>query len=93
MNVPSKGETVTVEGYGTGLFVKGPNPENETPEIWIKFESWSDGDEIVSIPWGEFKRNRVHPEQQPKPDSVTDWGDWDEMVEKFAVWLEKRNEE
>lgn len=82
MKVPSKGQTITVEGYGTGLFVSGPNPEADEPEIWMKFEGGKDGDEIIPISWEEFKEKRVYPEQQPKSDEGHDWGNWDEMVEK-----------
>lgn len=73
MKVPSKGETVTVEGYGTGLFVKGPDMNSDDPEIWLKFEGGIDGDEIVPVPWGEFKEKRVYPEQQPKSDKGHNW--------------------
>jgi len=89
MNVPTTGQTITVEGYGTGLFVKGPNPEEENPEIWMKFEGGKDGDEIIPIDWDEFKEKRVYPEQQPDPEELSDWGNWDEMVKeiekKFGV--------
>lgn len=71
--VPSKGQTVTVEEYGTGLFVKGPDLSSDDPEIWLKFEGGEDGDEIVSIPWDEFNEKRVYPEQQPDPDHSHDW--------------------
>lgn len=64
MKVPSKGSFVQVEGYGGGLFVKGPNMDSEDPEIWLKFEGGPDGDEIISIPWDEFKEKRIYPEQQ-----------------------------
>lgn len=78
MKVPAKGSTVTVEGYGTGLFVKGPNMDADNPEIWLKFEGGEDGDEIVSILWDEFKEKRVYPEQQP---SSYEGHNWDELME------------
>lgn len=85
VKVPSKGTTVTVEGYGSGLFVKGPDMDSDEPEVWVKFEcqEQEDGsyaDEIEPIPWEEFKEKRVHPEQQPTPDDIGhDWSFMDEI--------------
>lgn len=86
MNVPTKGSVVTVEGYGTGVFVRGPNTNAENPEVWLKFESQNQDsseltEKIVSLSWEEFQRKRVYAEQQPKSDSFSEkWGNWDEKV-------------
>lgn len=84
MKVPSKGTTITVRGYGTGLFVKGPNMDNETPTICMKFEGGASGDEIVTIPWSEFQEKRVYPGQQPSTDTGHNWDAlMNEELEKF----------
>lgn len=92
MNVPAKGETVTVEGYGTGLFISGPNMDSETPHISLKFEFGPDGDEVISIPWEEFKEKRVYPEQQPKDTGGHDWGAVQKDAERWWKRMQKRND-
>jgi hypothetical protein len=94
MNVPTKGSVVKVEGYGTGVFVKGPNMKAENPEVLLKFESQKRNnseltDKIVSLSWEEFQRKRVYAEQQPKSDSFSEkWGNWEEKVNSALENLE-----
>lgn len=69
--MPNKGKIVYVEGYGGGLYV-GADFSDETEDVvMLKFEGTVDGhnvDEgygqgIISIPYDEWKENRVYPEQ------------------------------
>jgi len=73
MKMPSRGSTVTVDGYGTGIFAGASNLQSENGKVMLKFEGvWNDHDlndgyglGIVSIPIEEFNKNRVRREQQP----------------------------
>lgn len=82
MKMPSKGTPVTVDGYGTGLFV-GLDGKND--EVWLKFEG-GDLDEgygrgIVTIDLDYYHENKVHWEQLP------DGADPDISVEKRVEQL------
>lgn len=81
MNMPSKGETVTVDGYGTGTFAGMSNPDDHEGIVMLKFEgTWNGhdldagyGSGIVGVPLTEWNENRIYPEQcSGTPDPSTE---------------------
>jgi hypothetical protein len=81
MNMPSKGTPVTVEGYGTGIFVGATALDDpDKAAVLLKFEHEKRlregyGRGIVSIPIDEYEENRIYREQLPsgkRPDVSTE---------------------
>lgn len=80
MKMPTKGTLVTVDGYGTGVFVGGSNlhmgPDDAT--VFLKFEgTWNGqsldegyGAGIIEVELEDFKENRVHHEQLSDSETV-----------------------
>lgn len=83
MNMPNRGQSITVDGYGRGIFSGATNlhnvgkddlDEDEEPGIYLKFEGTEQLDEgygngIIFIQYDEYKENRVHLEQYPDGES------------------------
>lgn len=71
MNMPSKGEIVYVEGYGSAIYVGSDFSENTEDKVGLKFEgTWKQRDldngygrGIIWIDLEEWQENRIFPEQ------------------------------
>ena len=93
MDFPSKGSTVTVEGYGTAIFAGASMPEDEDMDdvVLLKFEGVGldegYGRGIIHVSVEEFKEKRVYPEQVADGESLVD------STEKRNEILNARREE
>lgn len=79
MKMPTKGESVTVRGYGSAIFAGAHNLEDEEEaKVFLKFEGTCEennldegyGRGIIEIPLDEFKEKRVRWEQISNPEQV-----------------------
>lgn len=77
MKMPSKGTPVPLRNGGSPLFVGGCNLDNpEEATILVKYEGGQldegYGRGIIEIPYDEFKKRRVYPEQLSNSESISD---------------------
>jgi len=80
MNMPSKGSTLTVEGYGTGIYAGMRNPPDREGIVMLKFEGLWDGHDldagygsgIIAIPLDEFEEQRAYPEQVARGEPLVE---------------------
>lgn len=90
MKMPSRGQTVYVEGYGGAVYAGGSFPEDEEGTVALKFEGVGldegYGRGIINISLEEFEENRVYPEQVPDGAPIV------ESTEKADEILQERRE-
>jgi hypothetical protein len=78
MNMPSKGEIVYVEGYGSAIYIGSDFSEDTDDKVGLKFEGiWEQnnlnkgyGRGIIWIDLDEWDENRVYPEQTADGEPV-----------------------
>jgi hypothetical protein len=52
MNMPSKGETICVDGYGCGVFAGAVDLDTDDGALMLK-----KGDEIVEVPVEDYQKS------------------------------------
>lgn len=90
MKMPQKGSMVYVEGYGSPLYIGGDFREETEDKVGLKYEGMGldegYGRGIIWIPYDEFVKNRVYPEQVPDGEQIV------KSAEKAKKILQQRLE-
>lgn len=74
--MPSRGEMVFVEGYGSPIFVGAGYLDDDSDEEgyvalkYRKYETEEYASGTVTIPIEEFEERRIYPEQQPGDEMI-----------------------